>query len=36
MGDENGVIEFFVGEGEPRGALIVEVGECTLFERCGG
>jgi hypothetical protein len=36
VGGEDGLVEFFVGELEPGGALVVEVGEGAFFEVGGG
>jgi len=35
VGGEDGGVEFLVGEVEPSGALVVEVGEVPLFEFLG-
>lgn len=35
VGREDGLVEFFVGQVEPRGALVVEVGEGAFFEFFG-
>ena len=36
VGGEDGGVEFFVGEGEPGGALVVEIGERALLEDGSG